>query len=343
MKNKNKVFWGTSIKTFPWSFSKELDPFERLANSTLLEWYYAKHSDASKSEIELINSINPISCPYCNSKEYLRYGYTNNRIRRYKCKSCNKTFTILTNTIFDSHKIPISEWFEYLIHIFEFHSIKTSSRDNKNSSTTGIYWLKKVFIVLKHYQDDFKVNGDVYLDECFFSVKKFNTITKDGKKLRGISRNKICVVTLVSKDKVIILVEHTSKPSFRSTYNTLSNRIIEGSTLYHDDEKSHSILVDKLKLNNISFSSKELKGLKDKDNPLYPVNHTHFLIKKFMKEHGGYNRDSLQDYMNLISFILNKPDNRYEKLIEFIKLAVCTHKRMTYRSSMSKKHRDLAD
>ena len=79
------------------------------------------------------------------SKSFIKYGKDGNGINRFKCKNCGSTFNNLTNTIFDSHKIPISEWFEYLIHLFEFHSIKSSSRDNKNANSTGKYWLTKVF------------------------------------------------------------------------------------------------------------------------------------------------------------------------------------------------------
>ena len=73
------------------------------------------------------------------------------------------------------------------------------------------------------------------------------------------------------------------------------------------------------------------KKLKDKDNPLYPINHIHALAKKFMKEHGGYNRDNLQDWMNLIWFILSKPDNRYVKVGKFIEMAINSSHLVRYR------------
>ena len=340
MKSKN-IKWGTSLRRFPWSFKRELDPYETLTNNTLLEWYHAKHGVASDEEIKLLNSIEPNSCPYCFNRGISKYGFTTNRIRRYKCSNCNKTFTILTDTIFDSHKIPISEWFEFLLHLFEYHSIKTTSRDNKNSTSTGQYWLKKVFSVLEHYQDNIITRDNVYLDECFFSVKKKDTVLKDGKKLRGISKNKLCVASLYDFKSVLLLVEYTSKPSFKSTYNTLISRIKEGSTLIHDKEKTHSILVNKLKLKSIVFDSTSIKDLEDEDNPLYPINHIHSLVKSFMREHKGYNRDNLQDYMNLISFILNEPHNSYQKLIEFIKMAISTHERVKYRDVMKKKRPKL--
>ena len=45
--------------------------------------------------------------------------------RRYRCLDCGKAFYPLTGTVFDAHKIPISEWIEYMIHLFEFHFLSS--------------------------------------------------------------------------------------------------------------------------------------------------------------------------------------------------------------------------
>lgn len=41
--------------------------------------------------------------------------------------------------------------------------------------------------------------------------------------------------------------------------------------------------------------------------------------------------------MNLISFIINDPENRYDKLNKFLKIAITTPKRVKYRDIMAKK------
>ena len=46
-------------------------------------------------------------------------------------------------------------------------------------------------------------------------------------------------------------------------------------------KKSHNILVKTLHLQEEKYSSKELKELSDKDNPLQPVNQLHGLMKRF--------------------------------------------------------------
>lgn len=97
-------------------------------------------------------------------------------------------------------------------------------------------------------------------------------------------------------------------------------------------------LVEELGLKNEVYLSNEIKQLNDKENPLYPVNHLHMLLKKFMRAHGGYGRENLQDWMNLFRFIMNEPKDRYDKVLKFIKMAIMSPKRVKYRDALSKRH-----
>ena len=343
MNNKSKHIspWGKSLRILPWDkLNEEPTLTEELISSTVREWYDAKHRKASKEEVDLINSIAIDMCPYCGSVEFIRYGYKPNGIQQYKCNSCGSKFSALTNTIFQDRKIPISEWIEYLVHLFEFHSIVTSARDNRNASTTGTYWLHKVFTVLDDIQSDVMLEGNIYLDELFFPVMKKDEVKKDGKKLRGISRNKIAVgCAYDDSGNLLMVVENTSKPSDRSTWKAFGKHIKPSSVLIHDGERSHGVLIRKLNLTSIVYSTEETKGLKDEDNPLDPINDLHGLAKRFMREHGGYDRSNLQGWMNLIWFILSEPYNRYEKIRNFIEIAICTHKVVKYREVFRKKRR----
>lgn len=222
--------------------------------------------------------------------------------------------------------------------MFEFHSLHSTAYDNRNSEITAKYWLIKVFEVLKGIQDDIVLDGTVYLDETYISKDKQNKIKKDGKELRGISRNKIGVGVACNDKASIYIVTGTSKPSRTSTMRTYGKHIAEGSTIVHDEEKSHNILVEELGLKNEVYLSNKIKQLNDKENPLYPVNHLHMLLKKFMRAHGGYDRENLQDWMNLFWFIMNEPKDRYDKVLKFIKMAIMSPKRVKYRDALSKRH-----
>lgn len=330
--------WGSSLKYLPWDQTQENSLSRKLISATVHEWYDAKHRSSSAEEVALVNSVEVSSCRCCGSEKIISYGRYRNGIKRYFCNDCRHSFSALTGTIFEDRKIPISEWIEYLIHLFEFHSITTSARDNRNAYSTGKYWLFKVFAVLEDIQKDIILEGNIYLDETFFTVIESKKKRKEnGKEYRGISRNKLCVAAAFDEARHILLIyENTSKPSFKSTWNALGTHIKPKSHLIHDGEKSHHILIEKLNLTHEEYDSQVLKQLPDDENPLDPINEIHSLAKRFMRAHGGYNRDNLQNWMNLISFILSDPKDRYEKIDLFINLALNSPRVVKYRDVMSK-------
>lgn len=331
-KSKSSVHKYSSLKHFSWEYKKNISLDEKLVQTTILEWYDAKHRKISDEERDFINNLIVTSCPFCNSIQIVKNGHTLNGIQRYMCKHCRKRFNSLSGTIFDSKKIPISEWIEYLLHLFEFHSIKTSAIDNRNVPSTGHYWLKKVFYVLKDIQENIVLNGTIYLDEMLLPVIKSKTIIKNGKKLRGISRNKINVACAINKcGQSILIVGSSCKPNESSTFQAYGKHIKEGSKIIHDGEKSHTYLINKLNLKSEIYKTNKAKGLKDEDNPLDPINNLHSLAKRFFKSHGSYNRDNLQDWLNLFWFIMNEPNDKYDKVLKFIQLAIKKRKIIRYR------------
>lgn len=324
----------TSLRQFSWSGKSSLSPSESLIETTALEWYDAKHRKASIEEIEFINSIKIYKCPYCNGP-VSKNGHRHDGLQIYKCSSCGKKFNPLTNTIFDSHKIPISEWFEYLLHLFQFHSIKTSAIDNRNSSSTGKYWLIKVFEVLKDIQKDVILNNKVYIDEKFLSVlESKKKRDKEGNEPKGFSNNHLAIATGTDGRSSIFIYMKIGKPSESSCWRAYHSHIVEGATLIHDGELSHNRLVDDLLLKSIVYTSKETKGLKDKDNPMDPINDLHDKLRRFFMTHGGYNRKNIQDWLNLFWFIMNGPLDKFDKVKKFIEMAVSTNKKVRYRKVM---------
>lgn len=319
IKTKPSSYWGSSLK----HVLSDDSPTSYFVESTVSKWYDAKHNITSEEELRMLNSFEVKQCCFCNSTSIQKNGHAKNGLQRYKCTACNKRFTVITNTIFDSHKIPISEWIEYLLHLFEFQSISSSSRDNRNSQSTGQYWIKKVFMVLKHYQDDIVLSGNVYFDETYFKLIKSDIKQNE---LTGI-----CVGVARDDNKILMLSENVRKESFKSTYKYFGERIIKGSTLIHDGNFCHNILISKLELVDETHKAKDIKLSNGKDNPLEPINGIHRMMKHFMNNHGSFERENLQDWLNLISFIFNKPNNRYEKVVEFIKLAINDKKCLRYR------------
>lgn len=243
--NSNKY---QSLRFFSWCNDKNKSKLESLIENTANEWYEAKHRSTSSAEIAFINNLKIYKCPYCGGM-INKNGHRKDGIQEYKCKECGKKFNALTNTFFDNHKIPLSEWIEYLLHLFEFHSIKYSAYDNRNASTTGRFWLEKVFIVLKGIQDNVILSGKVYIDETYLIAAKRNKIKKDGKYLRGLSRNTIPIAT--GTDGVrsfFIRISRNRTPSDQQVYKAYKNHIAFESLLIHDGATPHKLIVDELAL-----------------------------------------------------------------------------------------------
>ena len=280
----------------------------------------------------MINSYAPANCPYCAWERFKKSGRTQSGVQRYMCGACGKTFLPTTGTIFDDHKISISEWMEYCLNLFRHVSITADSWSNKNAFATSRYWLQKLFLTLESVQDRVVLADRVWLDETFYSVRSDDIVRKEGgDKLRGLSQNQICIGVATDKKNTLFLVEGTGKPSQKKTLEAFRSHIKPGSTLIHDKESSHAKLIQMLDLKSIEYASSDLKGLPDKDNPMNPVNRAHAILKKFLYAHSSFSRDDLQGYLNLFAFISNPPSDLLEKVELVIKTAFENPKTLRYR------------
>lgn len=313
-----------SRRKTPWTEASEAAPLESYIDAVTGDDYSYRHPSLRDSgEAEFLNSIPSAHCRHCGSERFVRNGTTAYGVHRYKCKDCGKSFTLLTNTIFDSHKLPISQWMGYLLDIFSFGSLNLSSKVNRNSINTTRYWRDKTFLLLDGIQDDIVLSGEVWLDETFFKVRVNDIENKsDCLEYRGLSRNQICIGVACDKDHSIFIVEGFGKTSKRRTLEAFGKHITEGSTLIHDKEKAHEILVSQLSLSSIAYDSKDLKGMDDDANPLDPVNELCRLLKLFLRAHSGFIRDDLQGYLNLFHVIMNPPENKYEKVKKILELGL---------------------
>jgi hypothetical protein len=82
----------------------------------------------------------------------------------------------------------------------------------------------------------------------------------DGTKLRGLSKNQICIGVATDKKHTIFLVEGTGKPSQKKTYDAFKSHIEPKSRLNHDKESAQKKLVKLLDLDSVSYASKDVKG-----------------------------------------------------------------------------------
>ena len=141
----------------------------------------------------------------------------------------------------------------------------------------------------------------------------------------------MCIGTAADSTRIICIYEGEGKPGSQRTLDAFKDYIKERSILIHDDENSHSLLIDTLKLIEITYKSADLKDLSDDDNPLDRINDVHNLLKFFLDSHSGFLRKHIQGYLDLFVFIMNPPYNKLKKAELFIDMAIRSKNTLRYR------------
>ena len=330
-----------SRRTTPWDKEGQRTPMQEFLRRHYIEQYDERHPSLSETgESLLINSYIPTGCPYCESSSIKMNGYTKNGVQRYKCLLCRQTFTPVTRTIFEGRKISLSEWIEYALNIFRYVSINADSWNNRNAFTTSRYWLEKLFLVLEFYRQSVMLSEKVWLDETFYRVRSEDiSRTEEGNKLRGLSSNQMCIGVACDKSRALCVFEGYGKPSQKKTYEAFKGHIEDGSVLIHDKENAHRKLVKELQLKSVAYDSREIKLLNDRDNPLYRVNRVHYLLKSFLYAHRSFDREKMQGYLDLFTFVMNPPTNHLEKVELLLDLAFKNPITLRYRDFYRPKKR----
>ena len=64
---------------------------------------------------------------------------------------------------------------------------------------------------------------------------------------------------------------------------------------------------------------------------MYPVNHAHAILKRFLHAHCSFVRSDIQSYLDLFAFVTNPPRDMLEKVELVIKMAFKNPKLLLYR------------
>ena len=328
----------------PWDDKDEdaLNPAERLVMACHRDIYEYRHAPASlEGEAAFFNGYPRESCPRCGSPEIGGNGHDRNGVRRWRCRGCGRSFTPMTGTIFESHKIPVADWTEFLLEMVSFESLKGITRSNRRSETTPPYWLAKLFAIISGIQDEVVLSGNVQIDEKYYPLSDADQKRKaDGTKLRGLSRNQICVAVGIDESgKSFCSRLGLGKPSEARTRAAYAKHIEEGSHLIHDMERSHRVLVRELSLTDEAHNSKLLKSLPDKENPLGDVNRLCFFLELFLNSHSGFDRAKLDGYLDLFHIMMNDPEEKMEKAAFILDRAMSYPYTLKYRTFYAKKTR----
>lgn len=153
--------------------------------------------------LERIRWSNEPICPYCNSKTTTKVE----KECRHKCRSCNRSFSVLVGTIFEASKLPLQKWF-IAIHLIlgakkGISSLQLARHLTINKDTA---WYLQRRIRLAMEESSF-LKGIVEIDETYVggSLEKMNR-TKTHKKFHKTGmQHKTPVLGMYQRDGKVVL------------------------------------------------------------------------------------------------------------------------------------------
>ncbi|MCJ8212099.1 IS1595 family transposase [Mucilaginibacter sp. RS28] len=150
---------------------------------------------------------NEPECPYCNSKRSSKRHET----YRHQCHGCNRSYSVLVGTIFESTKLPLTQWFlaiSLILNAKKGLSARQLSRDLGVNRKTGWYLQMRIRKAMQEGEDVSLFKGIVEIDETYIGGKKAN----HSKKKRQARRdNKLQITGYQDKQPVIGLLERDGR------------------------------------------------------------------------------------------------------------------------------------
>jgi len=116
--------------------------------------------------------------------------------QRYRCLSCGHRFTAVSGTELDNSKISYETVFslvELIVYDLPLWVIAKIAGVNQK---TARLWRFRVADAAVEYNDGIILEGKVWLDETYWrqTDKSMTFVGRGGLRLRGLSRNLVCVV-----------------------------------------------------------------------------------------------------------------------------------------------------
>jgi len=251
------------------SYASVMDDIKQLSPSDkerLVEFFeqvlnFGAHVDGVANEIKENRFSKGKVCPYCGHQEISRSGKykpknSPEHRQRYICKNpeCRKTFTDFTKSPLSASKSSLNKWIVYAKCMISGYSLRKCVEMVGISLPTAFFWRHKLLDAIKLFMGKGFVGGIVEVDETYFAEsfkgnhKKSPNFTmsrtprKRGKevKLRGISREQVCVVCAIDRiGNIFIELACKGRVNNNTLERVFSGSIEKGSILCTDSHSSY--------------------------------------------------------------------------------------------------------
>ena len=276
--------------------------------------------------IDNLNKDRPISCPHCQSFDIYGHGSYKQR-KRYKCKSCIKTFNDLTGTAMDGIK-KVDEFQDYLVLMIESMSIRKAAKKIGVNVKTIFDWRHKLLSCLSVLNGE-EFSGIVECDDKQLSInnkgsrnleRKAYKRPSDRKTKRGVSNDKVSIVVATDRnDNPVMRIAKIGRIDVSSIENTIGELIKPENVLCSDSHPSIIRWAKDRKMEHHTFIAS--KHIKDKCYHVQHVNSIDNRYERWIKPFYGVSTKYLSGYLNWF-VLLQKIKKSRSQVLDIVKIMI---------------------
>ena len=189
-----------------------------------------------------------ITCPVCHNKSIVKNGFKNGT-QRYKCKSCNKFFSISSQSITNHLSLSYEQLCKFLTCLINYNTIEETSKIVGISKTESYYLRIKILSILSNFETQ-KLHEIIQCDEkyvrlSFKGTKKEKMPRKSHRngfddRTIGISNEQVCILMAIdSFDNLFAKVIELGQITAKQLQENLSEYVEPGSILVTDSKKAY--------------------------------------------------------------------------------------------------------
>lgn len=250
-----------------------------------------------------------IKCPKCLSSNVVKNGFKNNT-QRYKCKNCNKFFSISTSTITSSIRLSYTQLLNFMLCLINYNTLTETSKIVGISERDTYNLRIKIISTLKSYKTE-KLHGVVQCDEKYVRLSFKGTRTdKMPRKSRrngfedrtsGISMDQVCILMAIDEeDNIFIKIVGLGPLSTDDLKENFSDYINEESILVTDSKSSYIKFAE-----DKNLILKQIPDNKHKTKDGYHLGELNSLMSELdvlLLKTRGLSTRHLQEYLDLFRF-----------------------------------------
>lgn len=264
-------------------------------------------------------------CPCCHSNQTVKNGKSRSANQRYKCKQCQKTFSVSSNTLSSNITQDTGVWMQFIKALLQGTTVKDTATLCGISRPTVIDWRLRVFDALEYLSETIKLSGLVFADDTrvnynfkgnhgsHFAAPRKSRTRGNQNTTKNFQKNQICVLCAIdgfgnSFSKCIGF----GKPSGKRLVDGFSGKlqVDEKTVLVSDGDSAYGTVVKKYNIPEWAKRTTNKKGNKRvpaviDDIHIQTVNGYHSRLKDYLAPLHGVTSRYLPGYLLVFDYIEN--------------------------------------